>query len=134
MRTTYKTRPKQLLMTYLRSVKGTATVEDIHQALPEIDVSTIYRNLEKMAEEGEVLRFPDELGKKACYQAAMETCENHLHLKCLKCGRVIHLDCDSMQEFVDHLRERHGFTLSYGTTVLYGICKDCQKKEDENNQ
>lgn len=128
-RSSYRTKPYRLVYDFLQGNEGTATVEEIHRSLPQIDVSTIYRNLEKMVDEGIVLKFPDELGKKACYEASHEDCGHHLHLKCTECGKVIHLDCEGMQEFVQHLKADHGFDLSYGNTVLYGLCDECGKKK-----
>ena len=49
----------------------------------------------------------------------------HLHLKCVQCGRIYHLDCHFMDEVRAHLMAEHGFTLQCEGSVLYGLCRHC---------
>lgn len=82
-------------------------------------------------EEGTLLQFAGTGNTKASYQLPREeACHHHLHLKCTICGKVIHLDCEQMREFTEHIKLYHGFSLSCDDTVLYGICQDCQRKLD----
>ena len=53
-------------------------------------------------------------------------CCDHLHLQCVKCGRIYHLDCAFMKEISEHIEKDHGFELQCRNSVLYGICKDCK--------
>ena len=50
----------------------------------------------------------------------------HLHLKCVKCGKIIHLECHFMEEISHHIEESHGFTLQCKNSILYGVCKECK--------
>ena len=59
-------------------------------------------------------------------------CEQHLHLKCVKCGKIIHLECHFMEEISHHIEESHGFTLQCKNSILYGICKECKPGDHEN--
>ena len=52
-------------------------------------------------------------------------CREHLHLKCVQCGRIYHLDCHFMDEVRAHLMAEHGFTLQCEGSVLYGLCRHC---------
>ena len=47
------------------------------------------------------------------------------HLKCEKCGRLIHLSCDEMGCMGSHLLTEHGFKLDPRRTVFYGLCSEC---------
>ena len=69
----------------------------------------------------------------ACYQYidSERGCHNHFHLKCLSCGRLIHLDCDHLAEISDHIAKEHGFQIDSSQTVFYGICSNCSKKKQE---
>jgi Fur family ferric uptake transcriptional regulator len=126
----YQTKTRMRMMDFLKESSRAVTVDEIHAALSDIDLSTIYRNVERMVEEGTLLQFAGTGGGKPSYQLPLEEgCHHHLHLKCTVCGKVIHLDCAQMQEFTDHIKTKHGFTLSYDDTVLYGICQDCMKKQ-----
>ena len=44
-------------------------------------------------------------------------------------GKVVHLDCDFMDELKEHLYRDHGFRLQCSGDMLHGICQDCEKKE-----
>ena len=50
-------------------------------------------------------------------------------IKCIKCGKIVHLDCDFMDELKEHLYRDHGFRLQCSGDMLHGICQDCEKKE-----
>ena len=52
-------------------------------------------------------------------------------IKCIKCGKIVHLDCDFMDELREHLYQDHGFRLQCSGDMLHGICKDCENKSDQ---
>jgi hypothetical protein len=49
--------------------------------------------------------------------------------KCEKCGRLIHLHCDEIEELCAHMKNEHHFILNPARTVFYGICESCAKGE-----
>ena len=61
-------------------------------------------------------------------------CTEHLHLKCIRCGKVVHLDCDFMDEFKEHLYKDHGFRLHCSGDMLHGIFQDCENKKISSPQ
>jgi len=107
------------------------TADEIREKLKktgvEIGKSTVYRTLEKLMEEGRVRKYIADEGKSACYQYIDEDgdCISHFHLKCICCGRLIHLKCDYIKDIERHVFEQHRFTVDNTKTVLYGICGDC---------
>ena len=74
-------------------------------------------------------------GEKAVFQYVDEGrhCREHLHLKCVQCGRIYHLDCHFMDEVRAHLMAEHGFTLQCEGSVLYGLCRHCAQKEEQSD-
>ena len=120
-------------MTYLQcNCDHTVSVADIQQHLVEennpVNKTTIYRYLDKLEADGNVIKYTDENGKKATYQYVDRAhhCEDHLHLKCLNCGRVIHLDCEFMDTIAEHIAEDHGFSIQCRSSVIYGYCQECK--------
>ena len=110
----YKTiQYKSLCDFFERGTKEQYTSDEIIEAVCPggAGKSTVYRQLARMTETGE----PD--------------CGSHFHLKCISCGRLIHLNCDRISEFASHMAADHGFTLDMRQTVLYGLCAQCSKKE-----
>ena len=130
----YKTRQREDLIHYLSSVQGThITAADVCDHLKEqgikIGQSTVYRQLERLVDEGVLSKYIIDANSPACFEYIGE---EHIgsgdpcyHLKCEKCGRLIHLHCEEMQEFMGHLYAEHGFQLDPRRTVLYGLCEDC---------
>ena len=58
----------------------------------------------------------------------MESCRDHLHLSCLRCGKTVHMGEPETNALAQRLAKTEGFTLDRADTVLYGICADCQQE------
>lgn len=60
-----------------------------------MSISAVYRNLDRMVEEGSVHRFVRAETRSFLYQyvGAEPEC-SHVHLKCVKCGRIFHAEHD----------------------------------------
>ncbi len=138
----YKTKQQELLFSYLREMKGKHfTAEDVRAHFEakniSIGIATIYRQLEKLVTEGKIQKYFIDDHSAACFEYAGENCnpsETHFHLKCELCGRLIHLECEELEELGGHLKTEHGFVINPLRTVFYGVCTDCatqKEKEDE---
>lgn len=132
----YKTKSRKLILEYLIEQKEhMVSISDIENYLEKqgekVNISTIYRYLDKLEAEKKVMKYQDEGGKKAVFQYIEEdqVCHQHLHMQCVKCGRVIHLDCGFMEEIFGHMQQHHHFRLQCSGSILYGICEECEKKE-----
>jgi Fur family ferric uptake transcriptional regulator len=94
-----------------------------------IGKSTVYRQLSRLCAEGRLRRFEDvspDGGAVHVYQyVPSEGCEVHFHLKCLRCGRVCHLECGQTDALLAHVRATHGFSVDCGSSILYGLCAAC---------
>ena len=88
---------------------------------------------DKLLAEHVIIKYADAGSERAVYQYSGEMghCVQHLHLKCVKCGRILHLDCGFMDEFRNHLKEDHKFRLLCEGDLLHGICGDCEKKMED---
>ena len=92
----------------------TVSVADIKKYLKEmgikVNTTTVYRYLDKLCAEHVVIKYPDLNSDKAVFQFAEEEkkCTDHLHLKRIRCGKVVHFDCDFMDEVTcsHHLNPR----------------------------
>lgn len=90
--------------------------------------ATVYRRLERLVEDGIVRRFVSDDAKVSCYQyAGGEACKNHYHLKCLKCGELLHVECDYLDEMSSHVLEHHGFTVDTHKITICGVCEKCRE-------
>ena len=131
----YATANRKRILEYLQqNGSRTVTVADIDDYLrrggSEVNVTTIYRYLDKLVRDGTLIQYTAEKGGRAAYQyvGVGHRCGEHLHLKCVRCGLIIHLECAFMDEIAEHVQKEHGFALECKNSVLYGVCENCRKK------
>ena len=136
---TYMTKTRERIFSYLQNhVHTIVSAKDIHAYFEEngtkINMSTIYRNLDRLEKEGTIIKIMSEDGKTSLYQYEdhEDKGDKHLHLQCLQCGKVIHLDCHFMNEIKEHISSMHDFDIQCKNSVIYGLCNDCQEKNRIN--
>lgn len=129
----YSTQKREKILAFLlENQNRTVTIQDIldfmQQEQIEINISTIYRYLEKLEKQGLVLKNVNGKREQASFQYVgnRSECHNHLHMKCSVCGLVFHLDCGFMAEIRDHIMEDHGFSINCEDSFLTGICAACR--------
>lgn len=137
-KTQYKTKQKEELLEYLKTVPGEhVTVNDVclyfSRTGRNIGTTTVYRQLEKMVDEGIVNKYVLDPNTPACFEYINreEHCHEHrcYHCKCVKCGKLLHLHCDEIESTEDHIREHHGFRIDPQRTVFYGLCSECSSED-----
>mgnify|MGYP002623838055 CR=1 FL=1 len=139
LKSAYKTHQQDLLLSYLSKTNGKHfTAEDVRNHFEKKGISigcaTIYRQLEKFVGQGKVLKFFIDEHSAACFEYIGEDSNNskeqHFHLKCEKCGRLSHLECEELVQLKEHLTDEHGFILNPCRTVFYGLCSECAKEKN----
>ena len=130
-RNNYNTKQRDEIMEFFSRRRGKCfSAKDIIKS-GEISSgeATVYRTLSKLTESGVLKRFTD--GNSSCYQLAdSDECGSHFHLRCEKCGKLIHLDCGFMTEIQNHIKGEHDFVVDIGKTVFYGMCSACADSTD----
>lgn len=107
------------------------TIDDICKMLSKkgetVGRTTVYRFVEKLSDEGLLRKYNMPSGESACYQYVGENtaCHEHFHLKCEKCGSLIHMDCKEIYSLSLHIKNHHRFNINPLKTVIYGICEGC---------
>lgn len=134
--TQYRTKQREELVAYLRSRQGHhVTVNEISEFFQgngtPIGVTTIYRHLERMVEDGSVNKYILDKNSGACFEYVdkQHSCVQPVcfHCKCEVCGKLIHLKCDELEHIQGHLMKQHGFALDPARTVFYGMCEACRR-------
>lgn len=131
-KTSYATEKRFKILEFLKQNSDQdVTTKDIQSYMESIDekvnLTTIYRYLDKLEEEGQLLKRPSDKGKTCAFQYINpdSTCQNHLHLKCKNCKKIIHLDCGFMKQLEQHIYNHHHFALECNTSMLFGLCESC---------
>ena len=131
----YNTKARKMIFEFLQSnSETTVSALDIINHLSEsgitVNQTTVYRYLNKLTNEKKVIKISGEEGQKSLFQLKQSEkfCDEHIHTQCISCGKLIHLDCDFMDELKHHLLEGHGFKLKCKGSILYGLCSECSEK------
>lgn len=128
----YNTKQKTAIMQCIKKAEDKHfTVDSLCEMLANCGETagrtTVYRFVEKLSDEGVLQKFVMPSGESACYQYVGEhnDCHEHFHLKCEKCGSLIHMECDEFESLGTHIKNHHGFSMNPLKTVIYGICERC---------
>lgn len=139
----YKTKQYDELLDYLTQIEGKHfNVCDIHDHFQSIGknigTTTIYRQLDRMVDEGLVSKYVLEAGSPACFEYMSP--DKHVngavcfHLRCEVCGQLIHMKCEELTSISSHIMKDHGFKVDPARTVLYGVCQDCMQNSKEGKK
>jgi Fe2+ or Zn2+ uptake regulation protein len=100
--------------------------ERVRHVLPRISLGTVYRNLQRLAAEGQIgVTHLD--GRVARYDP---TPAPHDHFVCGGCGRIEDLARDPAEERLG-VAVPAGHVITSHALVLYGDCRDCRARVRE---
>lgn len=131
----YQTEQKKLLIDFLlKHSEKSFTIVEIAEGLSreaaEVapGLSTVYRLIPKLVEEGLVKRFPGNQKRRFLYQiVGGEHCAVHFHMKCTGCGKLLHMNNNLSQLLLENILNASRFRVDQGQTVLFGRCGECAK-------
>ena len=129
----YKTSNKETVSGFfLKNRERQFSADDALSELASMGVSipksSFYRIIGNLTKKGVLKRFESGSTGAFAYQYANfdPECENHFHLKCSKCGLLIHLECEKLSEVKEHIYKDHGFLIG-GDGIINGVCEKCKK-------
>lgn len=133
----YLTGNKKLVTSFFeRNRENHYTIDMVLEELSSegIDIakSSLYRIVGNLCRSGLLKRYEADGVDSFVYQYSnfSSTCEMHFHLKCAKCGKLIHLECSQLNDIKKHIKEEHGFIIG-GGNIIYGTCKSCASQNKE---
>jgi len=96
-----------------------------------VNKTTVYRNLDKMTENGKLIKHKSMISEGFVYQNAEEEnhCAEHIHFQCCKCGSVIHLSDEKTTEYLKTISEELGLQINLNLSTLNGICPKCRNQK-----
>jgi Fur family ferric uptake transcriptional regulator len=98
----------------------------------DISRATVYRTLELLERSGLVSKIQMQSGKHL-YEHIFGH-EHHDHLICQKCGKIIEFYSEGIEELQRKVSSENNFKMTGHCLKIYGICSDCQKKEETKNE
>lgn len=118
---------RRIILEALERAHHHTTAEEIAHRVGErvggIDVSTVYRTLELLEENGLVTHTHFDDGVTRWHLASEHA---HQHLVCRSCGEEQELELDVLASAARRIRERFGFDPDMAHFAIAGFCKNCR--------
>ena len=93
------------------------------KGMPSLSLATVYRNLNQLAESGEIRKLEIPGGPERFDHRL----HDHYHVRCLKCGRVFDVDMPYQISLSQALRDSRGFLIEEHDIVFKGLCPGCRE-------
>ena len=94
----------------------------VRAKLPSISLGTVYRNLDILAQTGQVVAFDVGSGQKL-YDGGLH---RHYHVRCVDCGRVCDISAGAVGD-LNAAASGHGFEIISHQLTFEGVCDSCSK-------
>lgn len=131
----YRTEQRKKLSAFFESHPDLAiSAKDLAAALseengPSLSISAIYRNLDRLEQEGVIVRYASKNRRENVYRYVQaENCENRLHLACIQCGKTYHMDSSLSEKLLKRVSQVDDFLIDTEKTAILGLCEECRKK------
>jgi Fe2+ or Zn2+ uptake regulation protein len=121
---------RRMVLVILAGARGHLDAYDIYERGRRQDanlsLSTVYRTLSLLKETGVVheLHLDEEH-----HHYELDDKEEHSHLVCLGCGRVIEVDSATFVEAAMAAGKAYGFEIASTQVELTGYCADCRQPD-----
>jgi Fur family peroxide stress response transcriptional regulator len=128
MAVTKYSRQREAIKEYLAHTKEHPTADTVYMSIrathPNISLGTVYRNLNMLAEQGEILKLN-------CQDGSDRFDGNpkpHYHFLCNGCGRVLDIEMESIDHINKIAAADFGGKVEGHVTYFYGRCPNCVQK------
>jgi Fur family ferric uptake transcriptional regulator len=124
------TRQAEALNAVLADMPAFASAQDIHAELrrrgQRIGLTTVYRQLQVLAEDGVVDAIRDQAGE-TLYRRC-ETSSHHHHVTCRSCGRSVEVEGLAVERWARRVAAEAGFVDVDHTVEIFGLCPECARE------
>lgn len=135
MATLKYSRQREAIKEYLNRTTEHPTADNVYlhvkEEFPNISLGTVYRNLNLLAEIGDIVKISTPDGG-----AHFDGCTfPHYHVVCTTCGNIFDLELDKSQiQAINNLADTcFDGTIDAHTTLFYGTCKKCVDENAKNS-
>jgi len=118
---------RRAILTIIQEHRRHLSADEIYdlarREVPRLSLSTVYRTLELLKE----LNLVRELQLAGDYARYETQSQEHQHLVCLRCGKVLEFQCDHCAAVHQKLAREYGFRITGGRVELFGYCGECTR-------
>ncbi|UYG16186.1 transcriptional repressor [Brachybacterium huguangmaarense] len=120
------TRQRTAILAALGHESDFRSAQQLHEQMrasgESVGLATVYRNLQSLAESGQVDVLVTDEGESIYRQCEDDT--HHHHLVCRVCGRTVEFQAPEMEEWTRRIASQHGFADVHHTMEIFGLCPD----------
>jgi Fur family peroxide stress response transcriptional regulator len=130
MATLRKSKQRERILEYLRSNNSHPTAQRIYEDLlpefPSLSLGTVYRNLNILAEQGQI--------RKLQYGSTFDRFDavtgSHYHFVCRRCGRVYDLPLEHDPELEQRAAAETEHQVEDHRVDFFGVCAQCKRNKN----
>jgi Fur family transcriptional regulator, ferric uptake regulator len=123
---TRSTKQRGRLLEHIQAQEQFVSAQELHSLMraagESVGLSTVYRTLTALAEQGVVDMVQNEAGE-SLYRVCSR--EHHHHLLCRNCGEASEIQAEAVERLALQLAGEHGFTEVDHRLELIGLCRNC---------
>jgi len=108
--------------------------DEVKKDCTEIGLATVYRTILLLEEIGVVSRLHLNDGCSRYELVHSDEVHRHHHLICNVCNKVIEVKDDLLEEIEVKIEKEYEFKIVDHVLKFYGICRECQEKNNEGNE
>ncbi|MBP2073083.1 MULTISPECIES: Fur family transcriptional regulator [Thermoanaerobacterium] len=101
----------------------------VKEKYPEIGLATVYRTLQLFDELGVIYKLNFDDGRSR-YELYHNEDHQHHHLICLKCGSVIEMEEDLLENLEDAIENTKNFQIVDHNVKFFGYCSKCKQNKN----
>ena len=107
------------------------SIDELHRLIkkkhPNIGFATVYRTIKLFEQCG--LAAPRHFGNSEVRYEQEFGVDHHDHLICTQCSTIIEFTNDEIEDLQEKIAQTYGFKLHHHRHELYGVCKNCRRKD-----
>jgi len=116
------------IISLLEKASTLLSAQDIHELLIKnkikVNLSTVYRTLDKLTENDIINKVELEQEKQSLYEYNRE--EHHHFIICKNCNKIETIYNCPLHDYEQQVMKESGFQITGHKIEFYGYCKECQ--------
>ena len=121
------TKQRRIILEELRKVQTHPSADEVYEMvrkrLPKISLATVYRNLNLLSSCG-LIRTLTSASSQMRFDGNPE---NHYHLRCVKCDRIVDLPIEMFAGLDECVQNTTGHVVFEHNLEFQGICRSCHE-------
>ena len=119
-------RQRELILDTVKNFPIHPTADIVYEYVrsvdPKISLGTVYRNLNRLSENGSLIKISMPIGGDR-FDGRLD---DHTHIICQHCGSVTDIELKNFGHIDEEVATQTGYQVTGHTIVFTGLCKECK--------